>query len=197
MVVLSLSLTVVLLHVVMTFVKGFDMDAYLEKEVVADYQVGSAGYFQYKWGYQDETPVSAEAIEAIRSQGGIEKEGCVYGVGTDRSITTKVTEEEFRNSHRYGSEEEIQDYLEWHTKEDGIWDDITLSGMEELPLSRLKVIDGDILKVIEQEKEGVAGSRESQEGNNADGSKSQTNYILAAYDVDDYNNVLEYSVLTM
>ena len=205
MVVLSLSLTVVLLHVVVTFVKGFDMDAYLEKEVVADYQVGSAGYFQYKWGYQDETPVSAEAIEAIRSQGGIEKEGCVYGVGTDRSITTKVTEEEFRNSHRYGSEEEIQDYLEWHTKEDGIWDDITLSGMEELPLSRLKVIDGDILKVIEQEKEGVIdgresqeeenldGNGESQEGNNADGSRLQTKYILAAYDVDDYENVIEES----
>ena len=170
MVVLSLSLTVVLLHVVVTFVKGFDMDAYLEKEVVADYQVGSAGYFQYKWGYQDETPVSAEAIEAIRSQGGIEKEGCVYGVGTDRSITTKVTEEVLRNNHRFAGEEEIQNLLEWYTKEDGIWDYITLSGMEELPLSRLKVIDGDISKVIEQE-----------------------NYILAAYDVDDYENVIEES----
>ena len=193
MVVLSLSLTVVLLHVVVTFVKGFDIDAYLEKEVVADYQVGSAGYFQYKWGYQDETPVSAEVIEAIRSQGGIEKEGCVYGVGTDRSITTKVTEEVLRNNHRFAGEEEIQNLLEWYTKEDGIWDYITLSGMEELPLSRLKVIDGDISKVIEQEKEGVAGSRETQEGNNADGSKSQTNYILAAYDVDDYDNVIEES----
>lgn len=193
LVVLSLSLTVVLLHVVVTFVKGFDMDAYLEKEVVADYQVGSAAYFQYNWGYQDETPVSAEAIEAIRSQGGIEKEGCVYGVGIDHSITTKVTEEEFRNNHRYGSEEEIQDYLEWHTKEDGIWDDITLSGMEELPLSRLKVIDGDISKVIDQQKENEVGDVESQEGNNADGSKSQTKYILAAYDVDDYDNVIEES----
>lgn len=193
LVVLSLSLTIVLLHVVVTFVKGFDMDAYLEKEVVADYQVGSAGYFQYKWGYQDETSVSAETIEAIRSQGGIEKDGCVYGVGISNPITTKVTEEMFRNNHRYASEEEIQDYLEWHTKEDGIWDDITLSGMEELPLSRLKVMDGDISKVIEQEKESVAGSRESQGENNADGSKSQTKYILAAYDVDDYDNVIEES----
>lgn len=170
LVVLSLSLTIVLLHVVVTFVKGFDMDAYLEKEVVADYQVGSVGYFQYKWGYQDETPVSEETIEAIRSQGGIEKEGCVYGVGKGHSITTKVTEEVLRNNHRYAGEEEIENLLEWYTKEDGIWDDITLSGMEELPLSRLKVIDGDISKVMEQE-----------------------NYILAAYDVDDYDNVIEES----
>lgn len=174
LVVLSLSLSVVLLHVVVTFVKGFDMDAYLEKQVVADYQVGSAGYFQYKWGFTDETPVSAEAIEAIRAQGGIEKEGCVYGVGTDYSITTKVTEEAFRNIHSYANEEEIENYLAWHQKEDGIWDEITLSGMETFPLSRLKVIDGDVSKVTEQEKEA-----------------SQTKYILAAYGVDDYNNVLE------
>ena len=175
LVVLSLSLTVVLLHVVVTFVKGFDMDAYLEKNVVADYQVGSAEYFQYKWGYLDETPVPDETIAEIRGQGGIEKEGCVYGVETSRSITTKVTEDAFRNNHAYASEEEMEDYLEWYKKEDGIWDDITLCGMDEFPLTRLKVIDGDITKVMEQ------------------GTENAVKYILAAYDVDDYDNVLEES----
>ena len=191
LVVLSLSLTIVLLHVVVTFVKGFDMDAYLEKQVVADYQVGSAEYFQYKWGYPDETPVSEETIAAIRSQGGIEKEGCVYGVVTSRSITTKVTEEEFRKNYANLSEEEMEDYLEWHKKEDGIWDDVTLCGMDEFPLSRLKVIDGEITKVMEQEKEAAAETGETHEKNNVDGGKLRKKYILAVYEVDDYNNVLE------
>ena len=191
LVVLSLSLTIVLLHVVVTFVKGFDMDAYLEKQVVADYQVGNAEYFQYNWGYPNETPVLEETIAAIRSQGGIEKEGCVYGVVTSRSITAKVTEEIFRNLHSYISEEEMQNSLEWQKKEDGIWDNITLIGMEEFPLGKLRVIDGDISKVMEQEKETADKKGETQKENIADGSQLQKKYILAVYEVDDYNNVLE------
>ena len=167
---MSFSLSVVILHVVVTFVKGFDADKFLENLVISDYEIANASYFQSRWGYggADEA-LSEEIISEINSYDGVTDGGHIYGFTENAS--TLVTEEWYRNS--YGNigltEEEINQNIEILKEGDMIADVVGIYGMDEYPLSKLKVIDGDISKLKDKEQK----------------------YILAVYMGDDYGNAME------
>ena len=141
LVVLSLSLAVVLLEATCSVANGFDMDKYLDKFVVSDYILGSAGYFQHN-GLE---PISEEAVESVNAQGGITDSGRIYGVGA--SAEEFVSEERFREHYGRYDDDETVDAVTKNAERgaDGsLADTVSLYGMEDYPLSKLTVISGSL-----------------------------------------------------
>lgn len=162
--ILSLSLAVVLLELVVIFTNGFDMDKYL-RDVVSDFIVADAGYFQVTSPWNVEQSLPESVISDIESQKGVKKGGRVYGKTS--MIYEFVTEEYYRNLHGdWMTEEEIDKNLELEERDETgkIEADIELYGMEEYEMEKLKVMDGDISKLLDTSK----------------------NYIAAVYLEDDY-----------
>lgn len=165
--VLSLTLSVVLLNLVVTFTGGFDMDKYLKRQIVSDFIVSDAGYFQAgRIGeYVDES-----VIDIINDNGDITDGGVTYGgIG---AISEYITEDHFAKlygARGFTDKEDINRMLEKnnHDENGNVENNIQLYGMEDYCLDRLTVIDGDISKLHE------AGGK----------------YIAAYYFSDDYGNI--------
>ena len=163
--ILSLSLAIILLNLTFTFTNGFDMDKYL-RNVVADFQISDASYFQVTQGWNSES-VSEEFITEINKHGAIIDGGRVYGKTTQASEF--VTEEYFRKvNNRYLTGENLDIYVQHQERiDDGrIVTRIQLYGMEDKLFSKLNVLDGDLTKLKDPSER----------------------YIAAVYFTDDYGN---------
>ena len=80
--VLSLSLAVVLLNMTVTFTGGFDMDKYLANNVVSDFILADAGYFQVGGDlFHAGMSLPEDAIKTVTAQGGVADGGRIYGPG--------------------------------------------------------------------------------------------------------------------
>lgn len=167
--ILSLSLAVVLLNLTVTFTNGFDMDKYLQSNVVSDFLLADAAYFGTGNGqrFTSDTPLPQEVIDTVTAQGGV-TEGCrIYGITTP--VEEFITEDYFRHINRFwANSDELDNTIRWMEKTaDGLLcDDAQLYGMEAFALDQLNVIDGDLSKLYEP------GSR----------------CIAAVYSEDDYGN---------
>ena len=75
LVVISLSLSVVLLNMLVTFTGGFDMEKYLAKLTCADFIVSSTDYFRYNYS---SSYISQEQIEQIEGNTAPSLSGCGY-----------------------------------------------------------------------------------------------------------------------
>lgn len=166
--VLSLSLAVVLLTITVTFTNGFDMDKYL-RDVVCDFQIADAGYFQTKYfSLTEDWAVPQTVIDEILAQGDVTGGGKVYGCDSD--VQEFVTEEYYRAvNSQWSSKENLDVIIENIEKNESglLATEAKLYGMESFALDRLKVLEGDLSKVYEP------------------GSK----YIAAVYSEDDYGNL--------
>lgn len=164
--VLSLSLAVVLLNLTVVFTSGFDMDKYLQKNVVSDFLFANAAYFQLlNQGFSAETAVPQDVIDEITAQGGISESGKIYGKTT--AVQEFITEDYYRqaNSSLYTSQQLDYNIQLTQKTEDGLLiDSAQLYGMEAFGLDRLKVVEGDLSKLYEP----------------------GGNYIAAVYTADDY-----------
>lgn len=170
LIVLSLSLSVVLLQITVTFTNGFDMNKYLRYFVVSDFIVGNASYFNPTSIYLiwDETAVPESVINDIDSQNGISNSGRIYGF--QGNIKEFITEDWYRQKHgEYNDEDTVTQMLqnEEHTTDGKVSDDIQLYGMEDFPLNQLSVIEGDLTPLYDPSQ----------------------NAIAAVYETDDYSHV--------
>lgn len=151
LVILSLSLSVVLLNVTYTFTKGFDMDKYLRQWVCTDFIAGHANYFSFRFGSDDEG-VTEAMIADIEKQGGVTESGRIYGQTT--LISHYVPEALIKQSYQGAyQEEKLQEFLGNFRKDDaGDYEDrLQVYGMEELPLSKLNVLEGDLSELKNQD----------------------------------------------
>lgn len=168
MVMISFAMTIVIFHLLITLTNGLDMNKFVGQFVTSDYLIADSNYFQYNWGYPTPQSVSEEDIQAISSQDGIKETGRVYG--TTETVKTVVDEDYYRKKFSdVMTEEEMEQQIKNSTVDGMLMDFVQLYGMEGLPLSKLRVIDGDISLM----------------------SKPGERYILAVYEVDDYGNVIE------
>ncbi|KAF6571368.1 MULTISPECIES: ABC transporter permease [Paenibacillus] len=128
LVVISLSLSLVLLNTVFTLSQSFDMDKFLSKFNDTDFLIAHAGYFQVPSsfsGHENETTESF--IKAVQAQPGFEEGGRLYGSPTVLTAeNTKGITDETQNTDARGN------FL------------IEVYGLEELPLHRLQLIDGEL-----------------------------------------------------
>lgn len=165
--VLSLSLAVVLLNLTVTFTNGFSMEKYLSNQIVSDFILADAGYFQVStlWGADKALP--EEAIDAVTAQGGVAAGGRVYGCITP--VQEFVTEDWYRAHYgRWNDQENLNLLVEQaERREDGLLADrAQLYGMEPFVLDKLTVLGGDLSKLYEP----------------------GGNYMAAVYSTDDYGN---------
>ncbi len=170
LVVLSLSLAVVLFQGTYLFACGFDMDKYLEKFVISDFILGDATYFQVSRLFSGETALPEEEIERIQEGGEITESGRIYGLYSE--AYDFVSEERYRGKYEGVMDEEVvEEMVEGAMKDSkgNFADEINLYGMEDFPLSQVKVIDGDLKDLYDPNQ----------------------NAIAAVYQTDDYSHPIE------
>ncbi len=172
LVILSMALAVVLLNITVTFVSGFDMDKYLGRFVSTDFVTAHADYFQSSFnGKENEIP--QEVIETIKGQGGIARSGRTFGGGFVREYMTEA--DMGRMYEGWYPADKVEERIGWvrpEADENGLVpNEILLYGMEDFPLSKLQVADGD-LSLLQ---------------------KDPGSYIAAVVDLDDYEKPKEKS----
>ena len=172
----SMALVIVLLEFTYTFTTGFDMDQYLDKWVVSDFILSEAPYFQVGTTQGQKTlSLPEEDIENLKKGGEITKGGRIYGHVNNMQgsmvALEYVPEEVYRQF--YGAwlpKEDLDEMVELSERnEDGLLSmNAHLYGMEDYPLSRLNVVEGDLSDVYDPDKRAIA----------------------AVYGVDDYGKVM-------
>lgn len=163
----SLALAVVLLTLTVIFTSGFDMDKYISRNMISDFVVAEASYFQTGGGFSADTALPQSVVDTVNAQGGITDGGVVYGRTT--SVQEFVSEDWFRTSKsHYADQEELDAMLSVRERgADGtILDDAQIYGMDDYTRNHLNVLEGD-LSTLDQ-----PGTRN----------------IAAVYSTDDYDN---------
>ncbi|MEG2382000.1 MAG: ABC transporter permease [Oscillospiraceae bacterium] len=127
LVVLSLSLSLILLNTVLTLSGSLDMDKFISKFVDTDFLIAHADYFNFKFMGQ-ENSISESFIEAVKAQDGFEKGGRLYGGRENIFFASGANSEYVINRNELG---------------DAF---CALYGLEDLPLERLTLLDGEIDK---------------------------------------------------
>ncbi len=116
LVVISISLSLIILNSVFTFVKGFSIDKFIEREIATDFIAANANYFSMNKHFTTEDDViSEEMINNINKLDGIKGGGKIYYNVEPSSIIFN------------GKKSPLQLY-----------------GMDDFPLSKLNVVEGKI-----------------------------------------------------
>ncbi len=169
--ILSLSLAVLLLTMTVTFTAGFDMDKYLVDRV-SDFILADAAYFHTRSLFCADTALPQEAIDAVTAQGGITAGGRLYG--KTGMVRESITEEHYRELYSQWNSGETLDQMvaaAQRTEEGLIEDSAQLYGMEDYPLDKLTVLEGELSDLHTPGSKGIA----------------------AVYQTDDYGNVIKSS----
>jgi len=125
LVVISLSLSLVLLNTVFTLSQSIDMDKFLSKFVDTDFLIAHSDYFNNEFfGPKNQTTESF--IEAVESQLGFEEGGRLYGGRSEMFTAEDVNTTQDNNKNSNG------DFFS------------AVYGLEDLPLHRLELIDGEL-----------------------------------------------------
>ncbi|WP_149095212.1 ABC transporter permease [Paenibacillus terrae] len=128
LVVMSLSLSLVLLNTVFTLSQSFDMDKFLSKFNDTDFLIAHAEYFQVPSSFSGQENETTESfIKAVQAQPGFEEGGRLYGDPTALTAeNTKGITDDTQNNDARGN------FL------------VEVYGLEDLPLHRLQLIDGEL-----------------------------------------------------
>jgi putative ABC transport system permease protein len=126
LVVVSLSLSLVLLNTVFTLSQSIDLDKFLAKFVDTDFLIAHADYFQNDFiGPENQTTESFN--QAVEAQPGFEEGGRLYSGRTEM-----FTAEDEKNQAQVYNLDVRGDFM------------AAVYGLEELPLQRLELIDGEL-----------------------------------------------------
>lgn len=150
LVVVSLSLAVVLLNVLVTFLSGFDMDKYLSQRSCADFVVSTPDYFNYR-GFtltkEDILPVQENTRQSLG--------GFAYGTGL---VKMYLPEDVWRDEAAYYlGEEELEAFLKSAARDgDKIAADSQIEGLDEALFTKLNVLQGDLAPLSEPDSHAIA-----------------------------------------
>ena len=154
LVVVSLALSVVLLNILVTFVSGFHMERYLEKQICADFIVSSKDYFRSTYS---DTYISEKMMEEIKEHTSQSFAGCGYtltGVVSLGGMTEEIWKSRMK---RYISDEDVD--IQWaqlEKKNDLVSELIILEGLDDSLFEKLTVIEGDITPMFKQGSHAIA-----------------------------------------
>ncbi len=156
--VMSLTLAVVLMTLTCTFTGGFDMDKYLSNFVCTDFILGHADQFVAGSGNfrSADNAVPEEVIADVEAQGGITEGGRVYALSWN--VKQFVTEDWLRQGWQRFGDEAAQEQVDWaeHLPDGRVTTDALLYGMEDFPLSKLTVIEGDLEPLKDPSQNAIA-----------------------------------------
>ena len=150
LVVISLSLAVVLLNLLTTFVTGFDMDKYLSHRSCADFVVSTPDYFNYR-GFT----LTEEDIRPVRENTEQSLGGFTYGTGL---VQMYLPETYWREEVEHYLRDQDVDELLSTARRDG--EKIALysqvEGLDAALIPKLKVLDGDVSPLTQPESQSIA-----------------------------------------
>lgn len=150
LVVVSLSLAVVLLNLLATFVTGFDMDKYLSQRSCADFVVSTPDYFHYR-GFT----LTQEDIRPVQEHTEQSLGGFTYGTGL---VQMYLPEAYWREEVEYYLRDQDVEQLLSTARRDG--EKIALysqvEGLDAALVSKLKVLDGDVSPLTQPESQSIA-----------------------------------------
>lgn len=134
LVVCSMALSLVLFNTVYTLSLGFDMDKFLSRFTDTDYLIAHADYFNHEYSGA-ENSLSESMITAVEQQPGFQEGGRLYGNISDAEC--------FREEPAKDAVSEEDGALGNGTDDQGnIF--CAVYGLEDLPLNRLEVLEGEI-----------------------------------------------------
>ena len=163
LVVISLSLSVVLLNLLVTFTGGFDMEKYLAKQTCADFIVSSTDYFRYN---RSGSYISQEQIKQIKTNTSESLSGSGYQL---MGANCWMTEEAWRAERsRYGFSEMLEAELAMTARRGELVSaEAQIEGLDESLFEKLTLIEGDLAPMFQKNSNAI---------------------VMAVY-TDDYGNV--------
>ena len=163
LVVISLSLSVVLLNLLVTFTRGFDMEKYLAKQTCADFIVSSTDYFRYN---RSGSYISQEQIKQIKTNTSESLSGSGYQL---MGANCWMTEEAWRAERsRYGFSEMLEAELAMTARRGELVSaEAQIEGLDESLFEKLTLIEGDLAPMFQKDSNAI---------------------VMAVY-TDDYGNV--------
>ena len=165
LVVISLSLSVVLLNILVTFTGGFDMEKYLAKQACADFVVSTTDYFRYS---HSGSFIAQEQIAQIEANISPSLSGCGYTLTGYVPYGWMSEEHWLQNMMHYTSEENAKTLLEQKNRRGNLVSQSALiEGLDDSLFDKLTVVEGDMSPLF-------------QDGTNA---------IAVVVSTDDYGNV--------
>ena len=154
LVVISLSLSVVLLNLLVTFTGGFDMEKYLAKQTCADFIVSSTDYFRVN---RSESYISQEQMEQIEANTSPSLSGCGYKLTGYLPYGWMSEEHWLQDMMHYRSEENAKVLLEQqHRRDKLVSQDASIEGLDEALFEKLTVIAGDISPMFQEDSNAIA-----------------------------------------
>ena len=152
LVMVSLSLTVVLLNLLVTFIGGFDMDKYLSRRSCADFLISTSDYFNYR-GFS----LTKEAVEPVRANTAHSLEGFAYQTG---GVGMYLPESVWRDEAAFYSRDTDMDIdtLLAQTPRDGdkVQAASQIEGLDPTLGEKLTVIDGSLDSLWEPDSHAIA-----------------------------------------
>ena len=166
LVVISLSLSVVLLNILVTFTGGFNMEKYLAKLTCADFIVSSTDYFRYNYS---SSYISQEQIEQIEANTSPSLSGCGYTLTGYFPYGWMSEDHWMQDMMHYTSEENAKKALleQRNRRGDLVGQSALMEGLDDSLFDKLTVVEGDISPMFQKD----------------------TNAIAVVVDTDDYGNV--------
>lgn len=152
LVVISLSLSVVLLNILVTFTGGFDMEKYLAKQTCADFIVSSTDYFRYNCS---ESYISLEQIEQIKVNTRSSFSGCGYQLLGSKCW---ITEEAWRAERsRFGFSDTLESELAMTAhRGELVGAEAQIEGLDESLFEKLTVVEGDLAPLFQEGSNAIA-----------------------------------------
>ena len=152
LVMVSLSLTVVLLNLLVTFIGGFDMDKYLSRRSCADFLISTPDYFNSR-GFS----LTKEAVEPVRANTAHSLEGFAYQTG---GVGMYLPESVWRDEAAFYSRNTDMDIdtLLAQTPRDGdkVQAASQIEGLDPTLGEKLTVIDGSLDSLWEPDSHAIA-----------------------------------------
>ena len=152
LVMVSLSLTVVLLNLLVTFIGGFDMDKYLSRRSCADFLISTPDYFNHR-GFS----LTKEAVEPVRANTAHSLEGFAYQTG---GVAMYLPESVWREEAAHYSRDPDMDIdaLLAQTPRDGdkVQAMSQVEGLDPALTEKLTVIDGSLDSLWEPNSHAIA-----------------------------------------
>lgn len=154
LVVISLSLSVVLLNILVTFTGGFDMEKYLAKKTCADFIVSSTDYFRYN---QAESFITREQIGQLEENTNQSLSGCGYTMTGYIPIGWMTEEHWLQDRIHYTSEENAKAMLKQQNRRgDLVEQSALMEGLDESLFDKLTVVEGDISPMFQKDTNAIA-----------------------------------------
>ena len=154
LVVISLSLSVVLLNILVTFTGGFDMEKYLAKQACADFVVSTTDYFRYS---HSGSFIAQEQIAQIEANISPSLSGCGYTLTGYVPYGWMSEEHWLQNMMHYTSEENAKTLLEQKNRRGNLVSQSALiEGLDDSLFDKLTVVEGDISPLFQDGTNAIA-----------------------------------------